>query len=48
MLEKETDVASVERLARLDEELANLQESSDGMKAHWRARGRTPSPPSAP
>ena len=36
-LEKETDLASIERLAKLDEELANLQESSDGMKAHWRA-----------
>src|SRR5580704_6886578 len=36
-LEKETDAASVERLAKLDEELANLQESSDAMKAHWQA-----------
>ena len=36
-LEKETDLASVERLAKLDEELANLRESSDGMKAHWQA-----------
>jgi ATP-dependent Clp protease ATP-binding subunit ClpB len=36
-LEKETDLASVERLAKLDEELANLRESSDGMKAHWEA-----------
>src|SRR6202022_1842062 len=36
-LAKETDAASADRLARLDEELANLQESSDGMKAHWRA-----------
>jgi ATP-dependent Clp protease ATP-binding subunit ClpB len=36
-LEKETDVVSVERLAKLDEELANLRESSDGMKAHWEA-----------
>jgi ATP-dependent Clp protease ATP-binding subunit ClpB len=34
-LEKEIDVASIERLAKLDEELANLRESSDGMKAHW-------------
>ncbi|MDQ3756875.1 MAG: ATP-dependent chaperone ClpB [Actinomycetota bacterium] len=34
-LAKETDAASVERLARLDEELANLREQSDGMKAHW-------------
>ncbi len=36
-LEKEVDVASEERLAKLDEELANLRESSDGMKAHWQA-----------
>jgi ATP-dependent Clp protease ATP-binding subunit ClpB len=36
-LSKETDDASVERLARLDEELANLREQSDGMKAHWGA-----------
>ena len=36
-LAKETDEASRERLARLDEELANLRESSDGMKAHWQA-----------
>jgi ATP-dependent Clp protease ATP-binding subunit ClpB len=35
-LEKEIDAASAERLAKLDEELANLRESSDGMKAHWR------------
>ncbi|MDQ6617717.1 MAG: ATP-dependent chaperone ClpB [Actinomycetota bacterium] len=34
-LEKEVDLASVERLAKLDEELANLRETSDGMKAHW-------------
>jgi ATP-dependent Clp protease ATP-binding subunit ClpB len=34
-LEKETDQASRERLAKLDEELANLRERSDGMKAHW-------------
>jgi len=34
-LAKETDSASRERLAKLDEELANLRESSDGMKAHW-------------
>jgi ATP-dependent Clp protease ATP-binding subunit ClpB len=34
-LEKETDPASVERLAKLDEELANLREQSSGMKAHW-------------
>jgi len=36
-LAKETDEASRERLARLDEELANLRESSDGMKAHWQS-----------
>ncbi len=36
-LAKEDDEASRERLARLDEELANLRESSDGMKAHWQA-----------
>jgi ATP-dependent Clp protease ATP-binding subunit ClpB len=36
-LAKEADEASRERLARLDEELANLRESSDGMKAHWQA-----------
>src|SRR5271169_4935296 len=34
-LAKETDEASGERLAKLDEELANLRERSDGMKAHW-------------
>jgi len=36
-LAKETDEASAERLAKLDEELANLREASDGMKAHWQA-----------
>ncbi len=36
-LAKETDAASVERLAKLDEELANLREQSDGMKAQWQA-----------
>ena len=36
-LAKETDEASRERLARLDEELANLHETSDGMKGHWQA-----------
>jgi ATP-dependent Clp protease ATP-binding subunit ClpB len=36
-LGKETDDASRERLARLDEELANLREQSDAMKAHWQA-----------
>ncbi|HVF75900.1 MAG TPA: ATP-dependent chaperone ClpB [Acidimicrobiales bacterium] len=34
-LSKETDSASAERLAKLDEELANLRETSDAMKAHW-------------
>jgi ATP-dependent Clp protease ATP-binding subunit ClpB len=36
-LAKETDDASQERLAKLDEELANLREQADGMKAHWLA-----------
>jgi ATP-dependent Clp protease ATP-binding subunit ClpB len=34
-LAKETDAASAERLAKLEEELANLREQSDAMKAHW-------------
>jgi ATP-dependent Clp protease ATP-binding subunit ClpB len=34
-LEKETDAGSVERLAKLEEELANLREQADAMKAHW-------------
>ncbi|HEX8803563.1 MAG TPA: AAA family ATPase [Acidimicrobiales bacterium] len=34
-LAKETDAASVERLAALDEELANLGEQRDAMLAHW-------------
>ena len=34
-LAKETDDASVERLAALDQELADLQEQSTSMKAHW-------------
>src|SRR5437868_8358256 len=34
-LAKETDTAAKERLAKLDEELANLREQSDAMKAHW-------------
>jgi ATP-dependent Clp protease ATP-binding subunit ClpB len=34
-LAKETDAASMERLGKLDEELANLREQADGMKAHW-------------
>jgi ATP-dependent Clp protease ATP-binding subunit ClpB len=36
-LAKETDAASADRLARLDEELANLREQSDAMKAQWQA-----------
>ena len=36
-LAKETDPASAERLARLDEELANLSEQSVGMTAHWQS-----------
>ena len=34
-LAKETDAASAERLASLDEELANLRERRDAMLAHW-------------
>ncbi|MDP8956116.1 MAG: ATP-dependent chaperone ClpB [Actinomycetota bacterium] len=34
-LKKETDRASKERLERLEQELADLQERSSGMKAHW-------------
>jgi ATP-dependent Clp protease ATP-binding subunit ClpB len=34
-LAKETDEASKERLAALDKELADLQEQSMAMKAHW-------------
>jgi ATP-dependent Clp protease ATP-binding subunit ClpB len=36
-LRKETDQASVERLNRLEEELASLREELGGMKAHWQA-----------
>jgi ATP-dependent Clp protease ATP-binding subunit ClpB len=36
-LAKETDAASAERLARLDEELANLTEQADTMTARWQA-----------
>ncbi|MGH9064374.1 MAG: ATP-dependent Clp protease ATP-binding subunit [Acidimicrobiales bacterium] len=36
-LAKETDEASAERLARLDEELANLREQVDAMTAHWQS-----------
>jgi ATP-dependent Clp protease ATP-binding subunit ClpB len=34
-LGKETDEASLERLAKLDEELANLREESDALHARW-------------
>jgi ATP-dependent Clp protease ATP-binding subunit ClpB len=34
-LAKETDAASKARLARIEEELADLHEQMDGMKAHW-------------
>jgi len=34
-LSKETDAASADRLAALDKELADLQEQSLSMKAHW-------------
>ena len=34
-LAKETDAPSIERLASLEEELANLREQISGMKAHW-------------
>jgi ATP-dependent Clp protease ATP-binding subunit ClpB len=34
-LQKETDAASKERLDRLEKELANLEERSRGMRAHW-------------
>jgi ATP-dependent Clp protease ATP-binding subunit ClpB len=34
-LAKETDTVSAERLAGLDEELANLREQRDAMLAHW-------------
>ena len=36
-LAKETDAASADRLARLDEEMANLTEESSAMTAHWQA-----------
>jgi ATP-dependent Clp protease ATP-binding subunit ClpB len=36
-LSKETDPTSVDRLAKLEEELANLREDSSGMTAHWQA-----------
>ena len=34
-LKKETDAASKERLVKLEKELANLKESSKGMRADW-------------
>ncbi len=36
-LARETDRASAERLARLDEELANLKEQSDALTARWQS-----------
>jgi len=36
-LQKETDPASIERLANLESELADLSEQSDEMIAHWQA-----------
>ncbi len=36
-LEKESDEASAERLARLESELAELNEQSNAMTAHWQA-----------
>ncbi len=36
-LAKETDAASAERLEALDRELADLQEQSSAMKAHWQS-----------
>ncbi len=36
-LDKETDDAARERLDALDEELANLAEQADSMRAHWQA-----------
>ncbi|MGA1474035.1 MAG: ATP-dependent chaperone ClpB, partial [Prochlorothrix sp.] len=36
-LQKETDPASVERLERLEKELANLQEEQSGLNAQWQA-----------
>jgi len=34
-LANETDEVSAERLAKLEEELANLREQADAMRAHW-------------
>lgn len=36
-LKKEKDAASIERLASIDKELAELREKSGAMKAHWMA-----------
>ncbi|HUR18592.1 MAG TPA: AAA family ATPase [Acidimicrobiales bacterium] len=36
-LAKEIDPGSVERLGKLEEELANLREQSDAMRGHWQA-----------
>jgi ATP-dependent Clp protease ATP-binding subunit ClpB len=36
-LRKETDKSSVERLSRLDKELADLKEEHDRLQAHWNA-----------
>ena len=36
-LAKEPDEQSLERLATLDEEIANLREQNDSMRAHWQA-----------
>jgi len=36
-LKKEKDAASIERLASIDKELAELKEKSGAMKAHWMA-----------
>ena len=36
-LEKESDEASAERLARLEQEMAELNEQSNAMTAHWQA-----------
>ncbi|CAN5665341.1 ATP-dependent chaperone ClpB [soil metagenome] len=40
-LQAESDAASRERLARIDEELANLGEDAAAMKAHWTAERDT-------
>ncbi len=36
-LKKETDAASIERLARLEKELANLKAEADALQARWQA-----------